>query len=467
MIDQTHPVRTARRLRRWASLLVPLFLLATSIGAASAQSGRTVISRSGQFVIFRDDEAVQRRTSAILRVPQPGAGPIELTPETLTISCERVKTEILRLLNQPDRWRRGSEGTGKINIAIDPRVRTNAPLIVATAPYENGWKFHIGLPPAVPEDQFVRVLVQAILTELASRNGNSRSGEPPLWLVEGVTQIVLADAPVRILSQPDTGLVADMRLGERFGRVRTRLARGAPLMFHELSHPDLSRMEARQWDMFSACAHLLVRELARMPDGPSRLATWLSNLQSHWNWQSGFIEAFEPAFRSLLDTEKWWAVTLANFAGRTANQVWPVEFSLRKLNEALQPVSILPSAGNRTARMTLEEVIQNWDFARQIPVLHQFLQQLQALSFNSSPEVRTVVLQYADAIDAYLDARRRVGYEPTGRGQLTPTSRSVSRDAVARLRELDGIRRKLEENPPASPAEDNEDSDPNSDRARL
>ena len=117
-----------------------------------------------------------------------------------------------------------------------------------------------------------------------SRNGNQRAGEPTLWVVEALTQSVIASSPDGIILQPQTRIVASLRVGERYAAVRTRLARQAPLSFHELSQPDLSRMSATDWDHFAACSHLCLHEMHRLPEGNARLARWLMGLQKNWNW---------------------------------------------------------------------------------------------------------------------------------------------------------------------------------------
>src|SRR5690606_19777640 len=93
---------------------------------------------------------------------------LDLTPQTLAVSCERVKGEILRALGMRDGWRRGGDGTGLITVTIDPLVSTNTPLAVQAVRYERGWRFRTGVPPRVSEDSLVRLLTQAIVTELAS-----------------------------------------------------------------------------------------------------------------------------------------------------------------------------------------------------------------------------------------------------------------------------------------------------------
>jgi hypothetical protein len=395
----------------------------------------TAVSHSGQFIVYGPRSTFH----GVLSPRQSGNPPVDLTPQTLAPSCEKVKGEILDALGQRDLWRMGGGDTGKILIAIDSSVRTNAPLTVAVTPFEEGWRFRIALPTEVTEERLLRVLVQAIVMELASRHGNERIGEPPLWLVEGLTQTILASVPAGVILQPQTRSVAEMRIGDQLAGVREQFQRQPPLEFHEVSLPDLTRMDVRDWELYGACAHLLVRELSRLPNGRERMVRWIDNLQQHWNWQSGFLQAFQDEFRSLLDVEKWWALTVANFTGRNRVQAWSPEFALRKLAEALRPVGIMPGA-SQVEHLSLEQVIADWDFARQLPVLRRFIQQMHAIRINAPPEIRSLVLQFGDAVEEYIDARARAGYAPILRGRPLSSPRLITRNAVARLRELEGER---------------------------
>lgn len=399
----------------------------------------TTFSQTGQFVVSgprpRGSTPMDSRTS--------GKVERDLTAQTLAVSCERVKTEILRALDLPDTWRNAGGRAGKILVAIDASVRTNAPIAVSATPFEQSWQFRIPLPPRLDEERLVRALTEAVLMELANRSGNKRLGEPPLWLVEGVTQTILTSAPHGMILQPQTRGTADLKMDEALAGVRRELARRAPLGFHELSQPDLSRMDPTEWHRFSTCAHLCFHELSRLPEGRARLARWLGTLQRNWNWQTGFTEAFHPLFRSLLDVEKWWALTLANFTGRNPSAAWPAGFALRKLDEALQPVGILPNAGGRASRLALSEVITSWDFQRQVTLFRQVLPQLHAIRLSAPIEVAPLVNRYVDVLEEYLANRNRSATAPLARGQAPPNPKLVARETVGRLRELDGQRSQL------------------------
>lgn len=427
--------------------------------ASAVPATITALSRSGQFVVSGPSSP-----AGVPLQSRSGNEPMrDLSPTTLAVSCERVKTAVLQALDLPDVWRNSGGGrTGKIQVQIDAHRRDTAPLAVEAAPFEEGWNYLVPLPPRAPEDRVVRVLTHALLMELANRGGNQRAADPPLWLVEGITQTLLSGAPQGLLLQPQTRRVTDVRMGDPLAGARAQLARRPALPFHELSQPDLSQLDPSSWDHYAACAHLAFHELSRLPDGRRRLAQWLVQLQRHWNWQTGFLEHFQPEFQSLLDVEKWWALSVAQFTGRDVSQAWPVEVTLRKLQDILTPVGILPGAGNQAARLPLEQVILEWDFSRQIPVLRQALRQLQAVRLFAHPDIVSLVYRYGDVLEEYLGIRQRAGYAPAARGQVAPSVRLLVRETVGRLRSLDAERAAALNSPPAPapPVNPNPDDGP-------
>jgi hypothetical protein len=169
----------------------------------------------------------------------------------------------------------------------------------------------------------------------------------------------------------------------------------------------------------------------------------------------GFIEAFQPQFRSLLDVEKWWALAAANFTGRNAASAWSTPFALRKLDDALHPLGVARGVGGRPARLSVEEVLVTWDFSRQGPLLRQLLQQLQSLRVNAPPKVGALMYRYAEVLGDYLDARGRAGFSPVTRGRAPGNVKLILRQAVGDLRDLDAARARLaaEPEPPAKPAD--------------
>ncbi len=447
---RTRPARRPAAARAPAVLTLALALTTASVPAPStAQSPvfpdeLATTSQSGQFIV------VGPRVPGLSppREYQPGTAPRTLTPQTLAIACERIKAETLRTLAIPDVWR--SAGA-RIHVAIDPRQRPETAVPIQAAPFENTWKYQVTVPSALSEERLTRAIVQAVVLDLANRPGNQRAAEPPLWLTEGLTRSVLQSSVEGTLPTPETRTSMEVRRQGTLATVRDQFSRTEPPSFHELSQPNLDAMNEREWLRFGAGAHLCLHELRRLPDGERRLRDWILRMQSHWNWQTGFLEAFDPLFRSLLDTEKWWAITLANFTGRDAAQAWPADFTLRKLDEALQPVGLLPGTGTRARRIPLEEIVTEWDFQRQLPILRQLLQQLHAIRINAPVPLRPLALRYIDAIDSYLEERSRFGYPSATRGQPPLRPKLLVRELVERLRILEGARAQAAESPDPTP----------------
>jgi hypothetical protein len=166
-------LRRVRRGLAWGWLV--LVIVGRSVGAAPGPSfgeTATTLSESGQFVVTGPRTATRRP----METRRPGEKIRELTPQTLAVSCERVKDAVLGALEIPDRWRAGGGRTGKIFVGIDPTLRTNLPLAVEASVFEQGWQFRVAVPPRVTEDRLVRVMTQAVAMELASRGRGVAAG---------------------------------------------------------------------------------------------------------------------------------------------------------------------------------------------------------------------------------------------------------------------------------------------------
>src|SRR5688572_901083 len=150
-------------------------LIASTSWAALPGGVRTVNSSSGQFV-------VRGPTIAQLSANSEFAGStlIELDPNTLAVTCERIKQALLRELTMADVWR------GRIYLQINSTLSTNQPPIIFAKPYYDGWQYQVELARSIDRSRLVSGLVQVLLMEIANRNAGLRSAEIPLWLSEGV-----------------------------------------------------------------------------------------------------------------------------------------------------------------------------------------------------------------------------------------------------------------------------------------
>src|SRR5437660_3443156 len=168
-------------------------LMVFSAGAASPTGPvRTVSSSTGQFIVRGPSISPVGTNSQGAE-----AGLIELSPDILAISGERIKQALLRELTLGDLWR------GRISLEISPVLSTNQAPIIVAKPFTDGWQYQMELPRWIETPKLLRGLVQVLLLEIANRNAGLRSAEVPLWLSEGMSQHLIRSSEVDlILSQP-------------------------------------------------------------------------------------------------------------------------------------------------------------------------------------------------------------------------------------------------------------------------
>src|SRR6059036_234100 len=149
---------------------------------------RTVNSSSGQFVV---------RGPAIAQVPNNSglddSTLIELDPNVLAVTCERIKQALLRELTLPDLWR------GRVYLEINSALSTNQAPIIFAKPYLDGWQYQVELARSIEKPKLVSGLVQVLLMEIANRNAGLRSAEIPLWLSEGMAQVLVHGSEVDLV----------------------------------------------------------------------------------------------------------------------------------------------------------------------------------------------------------------------------------------------------------------------------
>jgi hypothetical protein len=430
-----------------------------AFGQLSFQSSSTIRSRSGQFVVAK---APTLFGTMPLGSGVTNAGMRVLNPELLAVSAERIKQALLRELGVNDRW------SGKIYLGIMPAVAPDGPIQFTSEYYLSGWVYRLGMPESVEEMKLVRALVQTLLLEFANRNASSRSAEIPLWLAEGLTQKITARATDGLILQPSESLglnpegqpvgpgrwiVSAQRGTTKVARrtdpmtaVRAVLSERAPLTFAELSFPSPEQLTPENVGIYQASSHLLLNELAVLPEGRPSLAALLQQTSQFWNWQTAFLKAFHKHFASLLETEKWWAVTLARFTGRDEWQALPRAVALQKLEDVLRiHVQVRASTNQVPSRtvMTLEEVIRDMEFSRQKEILPRTVGQLAMLRLRMPPDVVPLVDAYREFLQSYLHQRNQAGYAPVRKGQPVASIRLLIREALKRLESLERQRQGL------------------------
>src|SRR6185503_13175114 len=247
-------------------------------------SVRTVKSSSGQFVV-RGPAIAQLSTNSAFG----DSTLIELDPNILAVSCERIKQALLRELSMMDLWR------GRVYVEFNPMLTANQAPVIFAKPYLNGWQYQVELARSIQRTKLVSGLVQVLLLEIANRNAGLRSAEIPLWLSEGVAQVLVHENEVDLVvphSERNFNLVNlswQVRQAARrdpLRETRERLQTHAAFSFTRLSDGLPYSAPDETWKTFQASTQLFVRELARLPGGRARLVAMLYELPHYLNWQT-------------------------------------------------------------------------------------------------------------------------------------------------------------------------------------
>jgi hypothetical protein len=426
---------------RTFAILLGALIVSAGWAAPPAGGVRTVNSTSGQFVV-RGPAFAQPSTNSEFA----GSALIEMDPNILAVTCERIKRALLRELTLADVWR------GRIYLQINSTIPTNQAPIIFAKPYLDGWQYQVELARSINRSKLVSGLVQVLLMEIANRNAGLRSAEIPLWLSEGVAQGLLKESEADLVvphPQRNFNLVSlswQARQAARrdpLGEARERLQTHAAFSFTKLSDALPHSTGEETWKTFQASAQLFVIELLRLPGGRARLLEMLYELPLYLNWQTAFLNAFRGLFPRLLDVEKWWAVTLTHFTGQDPTQAWAMPVALQKLDEALHP-PVLVSASRKDmpqrTRMSVQRIINEWDYLRQRIVMKGVTAQLFSVGLKSPPELVALVQEYRSGIENYLAMRDQSGVARSLPGLPPLRADFLVADVVKKLDELDARR---------------------------
>lgn len=409
----------------------------------------TARSMSGQFVVF----GPRTGTPRLPVYAATNASWVTLEPTLVSVSAERIKQAVWRELGVTGQWQ------NKISITLRPARSGNEPVRIVSDHTLGVWNHRVEMPDQITRERYLRVLVEAVLLELANRNARQQSAEVPVWLTEGLAlQILAGTGPDLVISTPHMNLngvtynppaTTDFRQISPLEKAHKTLLGETPLTFEELSWPAPGQFEGSEAARYRACAQLFTYELLRLRGGKDCMKEFIAALPAYLNWQMAFLQGFKPHFTRPLDIEKWWALQSTGFVSRDLIQTWTYEESWRKLADALAaPVDVFGSTNELPLRaeVKLQTVVRDWEPAKQETVLHDKIADLESLRMRIAPELVALTGEYIQAIDAYLKQRNRPG-TVTKLGRITlnqPTRRQ--RDLLQQLEALDARVAKMRPN---------------------
>ena len=397
----------ARMDQNWTSWLghsLAAVCLIVACGRTLAADPIIVTSSSKQFIVRG-----KMQTSSVSSSSQM----VAVDPALLTMICERVRLAMQQELGWEKRWR----DSIFVNIYPSPGSKER-PYIRALPAGARGWQYRIEMPDRLSQNDVVEPLVEALLIEYADRGAREESVELPPWLVPGLTEHLvngrLAGLSLQVTTLHDLEAQPQLRAARTFRQqdvetaLRTAVHDRGTLTVDQLNWPDYDENDAKADAAYRTSAHLFVRELVRLHDGPECIRNFLTLLPEHLNWQSAFLRGFESHFSRMLDVEKWWSLVLVKTKTREQSIAWSAAESQARLEELLytpMQVRLTKDEIPHVAPVSLQTLMSDWEFHKQEPILRGKVEQLAAMRLHMPQEFANLGDQYRLAIDQYLAVR--------------------------------------------------------------
>jgi hypothetical protein len=404
-------------------------------------------SVSGQFSVF-----AAPRISAWAGLPSVVTNTeyVRLEPALLAITAERIKRSLSEQLGDNSQWR------GRIFFSPRPAQSLDENVTVVASRFDNTWNYRIELPDVLSRARLTRAIVGAALLEFGNRNAGERSAEIPAWLMDGLSERVLAaNTDGFILSAPThfANGVVERRLADDksgwypLGNVHRILRDQSALTFAQLSWPTDAQLAGKDGGVYRASAQLFVHDLLESKNGARELRAMLQLLPRYYNWQLAFREAFKRDFPSQIELEKWWALQTVNFAALNVGPMWTADTSGAKLDEILSvPVDYRSASNNLPvhAETSLQDAIRNFDSENRVSLLQIKARDLQIAELRMSPQFAELTAQYVQTISDYLGQRPAQRKILFGRRSDAAPSKPDMEKTLKTLDNLDARRRNVE-----------------------
>jgi hypothetical protein len=397
-------------------------ILVSFVTSSFAATPERVTSQSQQFVVYSSGNAVR-----VGRIP---AGAVEVVPEFLVVTAERVKQAVIAEIPAL------AQARTTVNVRLLDSGDADTTIGIISSRFADGWKYEMAVPRVAEEARLVKGFINVLLLQYANRN-SERNAELPAWLTEGLAEELLYTVgPVLVIGRNPTSWEASTR--DMLQWTRETLRTNSAPSFQELTTAAVPARKSAGESIYLASSHLLVHALLEMPNGRQRFAKFLQNLPRTWNWQTAFMQAFE--FQRMLDVEKWWSLTVIEFTSRDQRQAWSQAVSLRRLDEALRVRVEYRAATNalpETRLVDLKMVLEEDDATLQRQALEEILNQLRSTAPYMAAQVAGAATSYQKTIETYLQKRAGRNVTPGLRTTSAAQSESLKAETLRRLATLD------------------------------
>jgi hypothetical protein len=445
----------ARRLHHCGCAVV---LLSVFCGKAHAQNALPDLSAtrsvSGQFVVT----GTAGSRLAASRAIATNASFVRLEPALLAVSAERFKESLGRELS-PELGGLSALASphGKIFLVLHPAQSADEPVTIVSRRSPDGWDYQVQLPDVVARTQLARALTGVLLLQLANRDARDRTAEVPAWLIDGLSQellaldwqqVILSSPATMIAGEPTSRVFITARGLDSLAGARSLLRDHAALTFEQLSWPDEAQVSGADGGIYRASAQLFVKSLLELKDGPAHLREMLRTLPGFYNWQTAFQSAFRENFSRPLEVEKWWALQVVNFVARDPGPTWTPAVSRARLDEILSVPVEMRTASNALpthAEISFQSVIRNFEPAQQIDILQPKLRDLELAELRMARPFAVLADGYRQALADYLGLGKRTRPMPrVGKHPPIVRSQPTAAEMLEQLDALDAQRRAVE-----------------------
>src|ERR1019366_9124082 len=252
-----------------AAIAVFLGAITCLVGAQPLSNPDLVSARShsGQFVVYAGRSSPPP-PPAFGR--EPNQNFVRLEPTLATVSCERIKQALTRELGAAASW------SGAVYLVLYPARAPGDTITITSERFKDRWQYRVDFPDMVEQSRYVRVIVQVLLLEMANRTAQTRPAEIPVWLVEGLSQLLQASTEVALTLSPPrpsakglnySASVVNARKEGLREQVQKQLRGRPPLTFENLSWATEDSLSGDAGNLYRGSAQLFVGELLQLPDG--------------------------------------------------------------------------------------------------------------------------------------------------------------------------------------------------------
>lgn len=391
--------------------------------------GKAITSHSRQ---FRITSAVTQPKMVPTTRTQSFTNIIALTPSNLAITAERIKGVFQRQVKIQNQW------ANQINLHLEPAREPPAKPRMSRSQGLRGWQFNVTVPEHLRARDLARLITGLLLEEVASRYSHT-APTVPLWLREGVAEVVLQAGGPTLIVQPNTRLNLVGLNPDPFGETRPLLQAREPLAYADLSLPATSHLLGATRPLFRASTHLFTTKLLKRPQGGQQMREYLRQLHKFRNSQFAFLRAFQ--FPTMLAVEQWWTVSHTQFRSIDRFNRWSDALTLRRLEEALTvPVTRRTDEGKTINQGTMrpQDILNKLEFDDQQEPLRETLGRLTQLYSHSPPGMARLVRDYYQSLYKYLEVSSLNRKGPM-RNKLATTPGSLVQNTVRQLNQLDTI----------------------------